>query len=32
VVAAAGPTGSNPRGPAIDVFPIFGGGRCETHR
>jgi hypothetical protein len=31
VVVAAGPVGSTPRGPAIDVFN-FGGGRCRTCR
>jgi hypothetical protein len=32
VVAAVGPTGSTPRGPAIDVFFNLGGGRYRTHQ
>jgi hypothetical protein len=32
VLAAAGPTGSAPRGPAIDVFFNLGGGHCWTHQ
>jgi hypothetical protein len=32
VVDATGPTGSAPRGPAIDVFFNLGGGRYRTHR
>jgi hypothetical protein len=31
VVAAAGPTTSTPRGPAIDIFNI-SGGRCQKSR
>jgi hypothetical protein len=30
VVATAGLTGSTPKGPTIDVFFNFGGGRCWT--
>jgi hypothetical protein len=32
VVDAAGPIGSTPRAPAIDVISNLGGGRCRTHR
>jgi hypothetical protein len=32
MVAAAGPTNSTPKSPAIDVFYNFGGGHYQTHR
>jgi hypothetical protein len=32
MVAAAGDTGSTPRGAAIDVFFNFGGGCCQKYR